>query len=68
MQNGEFEALIEGLERQGISKREIAERSGVSYATVWRIANGVGGDHLGATLQRIEKLQRSTAENSRVNK
>jgi len=63
-----FEALIRGLESYGISKREIAERTGVSYATVWRMANGIGGDHLGTTLQRIEKLQRATVENSPVNK
>jgi transcriptional regulator with XRE-family HTH domain len=67
MERKNVETLIAGLERQGISKKEIANRSGMSYATVWRMANGVGSDHLGGTLQRIEQLQRSI-ENSPVNK
>jgi transcriptional regulator with XRE-family HTH domain len=59
MRKDEFEALIAGLESQGISRSEIAQRSGMSRTTVWRMANGICADHLAGTVQRIEKLQHS---------
>ena len=66
MRAADFEGLIAGLESQGMSRAEIAQRAGVSRATVWRLANRIGSDHLSGTVQRIETLQRSLAINSRV--
>lgn len=60
-----FAAMIAGLESQGISRKEIAQRAGVSVATIWRIANGASKDHLAGTVKRLERVERSL-NNSRV--
>lgn len=36
----QFAAIIAGLESQGYSQPEIARNTGLSRATVWRIATG----------------------------
>jgi transcriptional regulator with XRE-family HTH domain len=56
MRSETFEALIRGLESQGISRTEIAQRSGVSRTTVWRLAEGVVTEPSWTTGNRIEKL------------
>lgn len=54
----QFQAMIAGLEHHGISQQEIARRTGVSRATVWRMANGMGRSHRYSTDFRIEELHR----------
>ena len=51
-----FAAMIAGLEATGISQQEIARRTGVSRATVWRMATGMGRNHRHSTVLRIEQL------------
>ena len=62
MDRDDFEALIAGLESQGMTKTAIARYAGLSYATVWRLANGGCKDHYSGTIDRLEDLlQRSIA-------
>lgn len=61
----DFAAMIAGLESHGISRKEIAQRAGVSRATVWRLANDTNRDHLSGTVAKIERISRSI-KNSRV--
>jgi transcriptional regulator with XRE-family HTH domain len=56
MPTDQFAALIAGLKSSGLSRAEIAMRSGVSASTIWRALNGQGGDHLSSTVQRVERL------------
>ena len=61
MQAEQFEALIAGLEAQGMSKGDISRCSGVSYATVWRMANGAAQQ---PSYQTVERLQRLVVDRS----
>lgn len=55
----QFRILLEGLRYAGCSETEIAEGSGLSRASLWRVDNGVVTDpalssylHLGAFYER----------------
>ena len=46
MDHDDFEGMIAMLEHCGLSKTTIARETGVSYSTVWRMANGTCNDTL----------------------
>lgn len=56
MHDEDFAALIAGLESHGVSQQEIARRTGVSRATVWRLANNVCQNHFAGTVNKIRAL------------
>jgi len=55
----QFAAWIAGLESEGLSRTEIAERAGVSRNTVWRLATGSATMPSHSTVSRIEKIYTS---------
>ena len=48
--------MIAGLESHGLSRDEIARRSGVSKSTVWRPANDATRDHMAGTVEKVGAL------------
>lgn len=59
MNTRDFEALIDSLEGQGMTRTQIARQSGVSRPTIWRLANGVGKHHFHDTIEKIEAVKNS---------
>lgn len=55
----QFAGMIAGLEAEGLGRTEIAEMSGVSRTTIWRLVNGVGKNHFHETIAKIETVHRS---------
>ena len=55
-----------GLERAGLSRSEIAERAGLSKATIWRGLNAANRDYLGETTSRVEKLNERVGGGDRM--
>ena len=53
-----YRAMIAGLHSDGMSYREIAQKTGVPRSTLWRIANDTKSDHLTATVERFAKSYR----------
>ena len=45
--------LRRARERGFLSQRELAEKAGVTYVTVWRIENGVTGPARPSTIRRL---------------
>jgi transcriptional regulator with XRE-family HTH domain len=60
MQRAKFEALIAGLECHGISRTEIAQRTGLSRDTVWRLATGTVRYPNYETADRLRDLAEKT--------
>lgn len=58
MKREEFGALVAGLERRGISKTEIARKTGSSYSTIWRLRHNEIGRPSFETVRRLELLSR----------
>ena len=56
MENDQFEALIAGLERCGVSRSEIAHATGLSRDTIWRMASGNVRQPLHQTVERLHKF------------
>jgi transcriptional regulator with XRE-family HTH domain len=54
-----FAAMIAGLESRGLSRADIAKKTGISKTTIWRLANNANADHLSGTVTRMERLSRS---------
>lgn len=66
MRDGDFEGLIAGLENHGVSQQEIARRTGVSRATVWRLANGVCQNHFHETVTKIRALSEQVTRQASI--
>ena len=66
MQRGRFEALIAGLEAAGLSRKEIAERSGISPSTLWRMRNSISADHHLGTIERLLTLRRKLDDAAKI--
>ena len=62
----DFSDLIAGLESQGLSQAEIAQRAGVSRTTIWRMRNDDCRDHLIATVEKIGKLHRRVVGETKI--
>jgi transcriptional regulator with XRE-family HTH domain len=56
MQAEQFEALIAGLEGQGISRTEIAQATGLSRDTIWRLASGISRQPSHETVERLHRF------------
>lgn len=52
-----FAAMISGLEAQGVTRPEIARRTGLSKNTIWRLANREAGSPKFETVQKVLDLQ-----------
>ena len=58
MQRQPFDALIAGLEHQGISRTEIAQATGLSRDTIWRLATGMARQPYYDTIDRLQDFAR----------
>jgi len=56
MRQDHFEGLVAALESQGMTRTEIAEQSGLSRATVWRVAVGDARRPSHETVERLVAL------------
>lgn len=61
MRHEPFDALIAGLEDQGISRTEIARGAGLSRDTVWRLATGTARQPYFDTIDRLQHFAQKAA-------
>jgi transcriptional regulator with XRE-family HTH domain len=54
MRREPFDTLIAGLEDQGISRTEIAQATGLSRDTIWRLATGTARQPYFQTIDRLQ--------------
>lgn len=60
MRHEPFDALIAGLEDLGISRTEIAQATGLSRDTIWRLATGSARQPYFETIDRLQDFARKS--------